>query len=66
MSVEYKEKPSRSAIVPGSFDPMTLGHLSVVVKAADMFDRVTVAILNNPDKNCSFTLAERKEGGRKR
>ena len=61
MSIEYKEKQSRSAIIPGSFDPMTLGHLSVVVKAADMFERVTVAILNNPDKKNSFTLAERKE-----
>lgn len=61
MSVECKEKQFRSAIIPGSFDPMTLGHLSVVVKAADMFDRVTVAILNNPDKKCGFTLAERKE-----
>lgn len=51
----------RCAIVPGSFDPMTLGHLAVISKAAEMFDSVIVAILNNPDKRCMFSMAERKE-----
>ena len=51
----------RIAIVPGSFDPMTLGHLAVVIKASEMFDGVVVAIMNNPDKKCFFSLAERKK-----
>ena len=57
MSTEKK----RIAIVPGSFDPMTLGHLAVVVKATELFDGVIVAILNNPSKKCFFSLAERKK-----
>ena len=51
----------RMAIVPGSFDPMTLGHLAVVLKASEMFDAVIVAIMNNPDKKSFFSLAERKK-----
>lgn len=51
----------RCAIVPGSFDPMTLGHLAVILKASEIFDSVTVAIMNNSAKKCLFTLAERKE-----
>ena len=51
----------RCAIVPGSFDPMTLGHLSVVVKASELFDSVIVAIMNNPAKSGFFSLAEKKE-----
>ena len=50
----------RCAIVPGSFDPMTLGHLAVILKASEIFDSVTVAIMNNSAKKCLFTLAERK------
>ena len=49
------------AIIPGSFDPMTLGHLSFVIKASEMFDEVIVAIMNNSSKNSFFTLLERKE-----
>ena len=41
----------RTAIVPGSFDPMTLGHKDVVERAAKLFDRVIVAIMINTDKN---------------
>ena len=51
----------RKCIIPGSFDPMTYGHLAIVMKAAEMFDSVVVAILNNADKRCMLTLAERKE-----
>lgn len=51
----------RVAIVPGSFDPMTLGHLAVVLKASEMFDAVIVAIMNNPNKKSFFSLAERKK-----
>lgn len=50
----------RIAIVPGSFDPMTLGHKDVVERAAKLFDRVIVAIMINPDKTGKFTFAQRK------
>ena len=49
------------AIIPGSFDPMTLGHLSFIIKASELFDEVIVAIMNNSSKNSFFTLLERKE-----
>ena len=49
------------AIIPGSFDPMTLGHLSFIIKAAEMFDEVIVAVMNNSSKTGFFTLLERKE-----
>ncbi len=51
----------RIAIVPGSFDPMTLGHRDVVERAAKLFDRVIVAIMINPDKKGRFSFAERKK-----
>ena len=51
----------KTAIIPGSFDPMTLGHLSFIIKASEMFDNVIVAIMNNSAKNSFFTLLERKE-----
>lgn len=51
----------RIAIIPGSFDPMTLGHLSFIIKASELFDEVIVAIMNNSSKNSFFTLLERKE-----
>ena len=50
----------RTCIIPGSFDPMTFGHLSIILKASEMFDNVIVAILNNNDKKGFLTLAERK------
>lgn len=51
----------RTCIIPGSFDPMTLGHLSIIMKASEMFDNVIVAILNNSDKKGFLSLLERKE-----
>ena len=57
----------RTAIYPGSFDPLTNGHLDVVQRAAKLFDRVVVAVAKNEDKHPLFTLAERlalvKTGG---
>ncbi len=47
------------AVCPGSFDPPTLGHLDVIGRAAGLFDRVTVAVLVNPDKRGLFTIEER-------
>jgi pantetheine-phosphate adenylyltransferase len=49
----------RSAIYPGSFDPLTNGHLDVVQRAAKLFDRVVVAVAQNDGKHPLFTLAER-------
>lgn len=51
----------KTAIVPGSFDPMTLGHRDVVERALKLFDRVIVAIMVNPDKKGRFTFAQRKK-----
>jgi len=50
----------RIAIYPGSFDPLTNGHLDVVQRAAKLFDRVIVAVAKNESKNPLFTMEERK------
>jgi pantetheine-phosphate adenylyltransferase len=47
------------AVVPGSFDPITNGHLDIIKRAADVFDLVYVAVLNNSAKNPLFNLEER-------
>ena len=47
------------AVVPGSFDPITNGHLDIIKRAADVFDVVYVAVLNNSSKNPLFTVDER-------
>ena len=49
----------RTAIYPGSFDPLTNGHLDVIQRAAKLFDRVVVAVAQNDSKNPLFTLSER-------
>ena len=51
----------RTAIYPGSFDPVTNGHLDVIQRAAKLFDRVVVAVAKNESKNPLFALAERHE-----
>lgn len=51
----------RRAIFPGSFDPLTNGHLDVIRRASPLFDEIVVAILNNPEKNPMFTVEERVE-----
>ena len=48
------------AIVPGSFDPITNGHIFVVKEAAKLYDKVFVAVMINSDKQYKFTLEERK------
>jgi pantetheine-phosphate adenylyltransferase len=50
----------RIALYPGSFDPLTNGHLDVVQRAAKLFDRVIVAVAKNESKHPLFTLAERE------
>ena len=51
----------RTAIYPGSFDPLTLGHLDLIERGSRLFDHLTVGVLTNPDKNALFTVAERVE-----
>ena len=50
----------RTVIYPGSFDPLTNGHLDVVERASKLFDRVIVAVAANADKQPMFTQSERK------
>jgi pantetheine-phosphate adenylyltransferase len=52
---------SRLAIYPGSFDPITLGHLSVLARAAKVFDQVELLIVHNPSKLPAFNVATRVE-----
>ncbi len=52
------------AIYPGTFDPLTNGHLDVVQRAAALFDRVIVAVASQSEKHPLFTLAERVEMAR--
>ena len=47
------------AIYPGTFDPITEGHLDIIKRAAKTFDEVYVAIMVNKNKNCTFSLEER-------
>mgnify|MGYP001478713122 CR=1 FL=1 len=49
------------AIYPGSFDPITCGHLDVIERAARLFDHVYVAVMINPQKKALFTVEERLE-----
>jgi len=50
-----------TALYPGSFDPVTLGHVDVAARAAALFDRVVVAVYATPAKSLLFTAAERVE-----
>jgi pantetheine-phosphate adenylyltransferase len=50
---------ARLAIFPGSFDPLTNGHVDVIARCVRLFDRVVVAILHNPDKQALFSLDDR-------
>lgn len=47
------------AVYPGSFDPVTFGHLDIIQRAASLFDRLHVAVLRNPAKDPLFTAEER-------
>jgi pantetheine-phosphate adenylyltransferase len=50
-----------TAIYPGSFDPITLGHTSILKSGLVCFEKIVVAVLNNPSKNPLFTVEERIE-----
>jgi len=47
------------AVFPGSFDPITRGHESVILRALSVFDRIIIAIGENPEKKCQFPLGKR-------
>ncbi len=50
---------SSVAVVPGSFDPITLGHLDVIERASRLFDELHVVVVHNPDKNALIPIAHR-------
>ena len=49
----------KKAVCPGSFDPITNGHIDIIKRAAELFDEVTVLVVTNPDKKCVFSPEER-------
>ncbi|MDD2710387.1 MAG: pantetheine-phosphate adenylyltransferase [Verrucomicrobiae bacterium] len=49
------------AIYPGSFDPMTNGHIDILLRAAALFDKVIIALAHHTEKNALFTIQERAE-----
>ena len=49
------------AIYPGSFDPITMGHVDIIQRGARLFDRIVVAVLKNADKSPLFSVEERVE-----
>ena len=49
----------KTAICPGSFDPVTLGHMDIINRARKLFDHTIVAVLVNPEKHTAFTVEER-------
>lgn len=49
----------KTAVYPGSFDPITNGHLDVISRARNIFDKVIIAVANNPIKTPLFTASER-------
>jgi pantetheine-phosphate adenylyltransferase len=50
---------ARLAIYPGSFDPLTNGHVAIIQRGLNLFDRLIVSVANNPQKKPLFTVAER-------
>ena len=50
---------SRSAIYPGTFDPITLGHVDIIRRGLAVFDRIVIGVAENPEKQPSFSVAER-------
>jgi pantetheine-phosphate adenylyltransferase len=61
MRPESEETPVRRAVCPGSFDPVTNGHLDIIARAANLYDEVWVAVMINQSKKGLFTVEERIE-----
>ena len=59
--MELETKKARRAIFPGSFDPLTNGHLDIIKRSLPLFDEIVIAVLNNPDKKPLFSVEERLE-----
>ena len=54
-----KHSTTQVAVIPGSFDPLTNGHVDIIERALGIFDRVVVGVLNNPSKRALFNESER-------
>lgn len=58
---EHNARAPRVAVYPGSFDPITQGHMDIIERAAKQFDTLIVGVLNNLSKNPLFTVQERMD-----
>ncbi len=54
-------KADRIGVYPGTFDPLTLGHLDIIRRGAHLVDRLIIGVTTNPSKSAMFTVAERME-----
>lgn len=52
---------TKIAVYPGSFDPVTYGHVDIVERSLKLFDKVVIAVMHNPKKNYTFSTEERME-----
>ena len=53
------------AVYPGSFDPITNGHIDIATRASKLFDKIIIAVFESPDKQLSFTIEERVDMARR-
>ena len=60
-NLKNNEKYSRIGVYPGSFDPLTNGHLDIIIRASKLFDKLIVAVLKNDSKQSIFSMSERVE-----
>lgn len=60
-TVQSSSRLPRIAVYPGSFDPVTLGHMDIIQRASKQFDHLIVAVLNNTSKKALFSVEERLE-----
>jgi len=58
-SFTAEEPEGRVAVYPGTFDPITMGHIDIIDRALELFDQVIIAVAKNPGKTPLFTLEER-------
>ncbi len=52
---------TKTAVYPGSFDPVTNGHVDIARRSLSIFDKIIIAVINNPEKKVLFSVTERKE-----